>query len=161
MKDILTLELLILNTSIYSSSPSHPIRPPKSSLWLPCPLPRPQTPSLSPRPPSLQLGLSLCPRPQWPGARVRCVRRSVPQGNPGRGPPDRPSRSGPHWQPGSGLRNFPCLDVVHEGLHPVKLGSEGAQVLLQGVELLVQVTQCIRQWLDSGEKACMQYCFEV
>lgn len=170
------IDLLIFKTSIYSLSPSTincSLWYPQSSLF-PSVLTDPPSPHCSPQPslipstlpllllfPSLQLRPSLCSNSQWPGSWVWSLGWGISQGYPSRDPPYWLPRGSPHRKPRSGFGEFPCLDIVHENFHPVELGSEGAEVLLQSVELLVQVTQCVRQWLDSGKRAQTQQSFKV
>lgn len=42
----------------------------------------------------------------------------------------------------------PWPHVVHEGLHAIKLGCQLSETLLQGVELLVEISQGVWQRLD-------------
>lgn len=68
---------------------------------------------------------------------------------PGRGGVLFPRQRGALCSGGRGASPGP--HVIHEGLHPLKLVGQLPQTLLQGVELLVQVSQGIGQRGDPGE----------
>lgn len=58
-----------------------------------------------------------------------------------------------HWndrRSGSGIGFF-CLQLINEGLDRSELIGQLAKVGLQGIELLVQVIQSLRQRLDPGK----------
>lgn len=100
----------------------------------------------------------------WQAAGLRSLRPSPPRSDQRRPPDDPPDRS-PHlcsqWRPQTNAGREPLhrplrqsepasLEVVHKTLHAVELGRELSQLVFQGVELPVEVTEGIWQGLDPG-----------